>query len=91
MRWSDLLEQTCFPAKILSTRKTTLLTTESAFWDNFKSLITIINVNISYLLLFNINIYHIRMHMNTLKARENWFVTDLKPGDKVRKDDTSLF
>ncbi len=26
-----------------------------------------------------------------LKARDNRFVTDLKPGDKVRIDDTSMF
>ena len=31
------------------------------------------------------------MHLNMLKAHDNGFVTDLKPGDKVRIDDTSLF
>ena len=31
------------------------------------------------------------MHLNILKAKENGFVTDLKPGDKVRIDDTALF
>ena len=31
------------------------------------------------------------MHLNILKAQQNGFVTDLKPGDKVRIDDTSLF
>ena len=31
------------------------------------------------------------MHLNILKARDNGFVTDLKPGDKVRIDDTALF
>jgi hypothetical protein len=31
------------------------------------------------------------MHLNILKAHDNGFVTDLKPGDKVRIDDTSLF
>ena len=30
------------------------------------------------------------MHLNMLKAHDNGFVTDLKPGDKVRIDDTSL-
>ncbi len=28
------------------------------------------------------------MHLNILKAQENGIVTDLKPGDKVRVDDT---
>ena len=31
------------------------------------------------------------MHLNILKAHDNGFVTDLKPGDKVRTDDTALF
>ncbi len=31
------------------------------------------------------------MHLNILKARDNGFVTDLKPGDKVRIGDTALF
>ena len=31
------------------------------------------------------------MHLNIIKAQQNGFVTDLKPGDKVRIDDTSLF
>jgi hypothetical protein len=31
------------------------------------------------------------MHSNILQAQQNGFVTDLKPGDKVRIDDTSLF
>ena len=31
------------------------------------------------------------MHLNILKARDNGFVTDLKPGDKVRIYDTALF
>jgi hypothetical protein len=31
------------------------------------------------------------MHLNIVKAQQNGFVTDLKPGDKVRIDDTSLF
>ena len=31
------------------------------------------------------------MHINIVKARQNGFVTDLKPGDKVRVDDTALF
>jgi hypothetical protein len=31
------------------------------------------------------------MHLNILKAHDNGFVTDLKPGDKVRIDDTSMF
>ena len=31
------------------------------------------------------------MHLNTIKAHQNGFITDLKPGDKVRVDDTSLF
>jgi hypothetical protein len=31
------------------------------------------------------------MHINIIKAQQNGFVTDLKPGDKVRIDDTSLF
>ena len=31
------------------------------------------------------------MHLNMLKAHDNGFVTDLKPGDKVRIDDTSMF
>ncbi len=31
------------------------------------------------------------MHLNILKAQQNGFVTALKPGDKVRIDDTSLF
>jgi hypothetical protein len=30
------------------------------------------------------------MHLNILKAQQNGFVTDLKPGDKVRIDDTSF-
>ena len=30
------------------------------------------------------------MHLNILKAHDHGFVTDLKPGDKVRIDDTSL-
>jgi hypothetical protein len=29
--------------------------------------------------------------LNIIKAHENGFVTDLKPGDKVRIDDTSMF
>ncbi len=28
------------------------------------------------------------MHLNILKAQENGIVSDLKPGDKVRVDDT---
>jgi hypothetical protein len=31
------------------------------------------------------------MHLNIVRAQQNGFVTDLKPGDKVRVDDTSLF
>ncbi len=31
------------------------------------------------------------MHLNMLKARDNGFVTELKPGDKVRIDDISMF
>jgi hypothetical protein len=31
------------------------------------------------------------MHLNIVKAPKNGFVTDLKSGDKVRVDDTSLF
>ncbi len=31
------------------------------------------------------------MHLNILKAQQNGFITDLKPGNKVRIDDTSLF
>jgi hypothetical protein len=31
------------------------------------------------------------MHLNIQKAKENGFVTDLKPGDKVRIDDTAMF
>ncbi len=31
------------------------------------------------------------MHLNILKAQQNGIVTDLKPGDKVGVDDTSLF
>ena len=31
------------------------------------------------------------MHLNMLKAHDNGFLTDLKPGDKVRIDDTSMF
>jgi hypothetical protein len=31
------------------------------------------------------------MHLNIVKAQQNGFITDLKPGDKVRIDDTSLF
>jgi hypothetical protein len=31
------------------------------------------------------------MHLNIVKAQQNGFVTDLKPGDKVRVDDASLF
>ncbi len=31
------------------------------------------------------------MHLNIIKAQQNGFITDLKPGDKVRIDDTSLF
>jgi hypothetical protein len=31
------------------------------------------------------------MHLNILKARDNGFVADLKPGDKVRVDDTAMF
>ena len=31
------------------------------------------------------------MHLNILKAEDNGFTTDLKPGDKVRIDDTKLF
>ena len=31
------------------------------------------------------------MHLNIIKAQQNGFVTDLKPGDKVRIDDTALF
>ncbi len=31
------------------------------------------------------------MHLNRVQAQQNGFVTDLKPGDKVRVDDTSLF
>ncbi len=30
------------------------------------------------------------MHLNILKAHDNGFVTDLKPGDEVRIDDTAL-
>jgi hypothetical protein len=28
------------------------------------------------------------MHLNIIKAQQNGFVTDLKPGDKVMVDDT---
>jgi hypothetical protein len=31
------------------------------------------------------------MHLNILKAKDNGFVSDLKPGDKVRVDDTTMF
>ncbi len=31
------------------------------------------------------------MHLNTQKAQQNGFVTDLEPGDKVRIDDAALF
>ncbi len=31
------------------------------------------------------------MHLNAVNAQQNGFVTVLKPGDKVRIDDTSLF
>jgi hypothetical protein len=31
------------------------------------------------------------MHLNIVKAQQNGFVTDLKPGDKVRVDGTALF
>ncbi len=31
------------------------------------------------------------MHLNIRKAKENGFITDLKPSDKVRNDDTALF
>ncbi len=31
------------------------------------------------------------MHWNIVEAQQNGFVTDLKPGDKVRVDDTSFF
>jgi len=31
------------------------------------------------------------MHLNIQKAKENGFVTDLKPGDKVRIDETAMF
>jgi hypothetical protein len=31
------------------------------------------------------------MHLNIVKAQQNGFVTDLKSGDNVRVDDTSLF
>jgi hypothetical protein len=31
------------------------------------------------------------MHLYIVKAQQNGFVTDLKPGDTVRVDDTSLF
>jgi hypothetical protein len=31
------------------------------------------------------------MHLNIQKAKENGFITYLKPGDKVRIDDTALF
>jgi hypothetical protein len=31
------------------------------------------------------------MHLNIQKAQQNGFVTDLKPGDKVRIDDTAMF
>ncbi len=31
------------------------------------------------------------MHLNIQKAKENGFITDLKPGDKVRIDDTAMF
>ncbi len=31
------------------------------------------------------------MHLNTVEAQQNGFITDLKSGDKVRIDDTSLF
>jgi hypothetical protein len=31
------------------------------------------------------------MHLNMLKAHDNGFVTDLKPGDEVRIDGTSMF
>ena len=31
------------------------------------------------------------MHLNILKAKDNGFVADLKPGDKVRVDDTAMF
>jgi hypothetical protein len=29
------------------------------------------------------------MHLNLQKAKENGFITDLKPGDKVRIDDSA--
>ncbi len=29
--------------------------------------------------------------LNTQKAQQNGFITELKPGDKVRIDDTALF
>jgi hypothetical protein len=31
------------------------------------------------------------MYSNVVKSQQNGFVTELKPGDKVRVDDTSLF
>jgi hypothetical protein len=31
------------------------------------------------------------MHLNIQKAKENGFITDLKPGDSVKIDDTALF
>jgi hypothetical protein len=31
------------------------------------------------------------MHLNILKARENGFVTDRNPGDKIRIDDIAMF
>ena len=31
------------------------------------------------------------MHLNILKAKDNGFIADLKPGDKVRVDDTAMF
>jgi hypothetical protein len=31
------------------------------------------------------------MHLNILKAQDNGFVADLKPGDKVRIDGTAMF
>jgi hypothetical protein len=31
------------------------------------------------------------MHLNILKGEQNGFTTDLKSGDKVRIDDTTLF
>ena len=31
------------------------------------------------------------MHLNIQKAKEKGYVTDLKPGDRVRIDDTAMF